>query len=254
MSIDTFSLEASVPWISTIFGQIRAISTLIQPYVKMPLKGVKAINSTQLFSIVTTTLDVSRLFNQNNASAQAASDRWDKGLTIAGKLSEITEGVSNIGFGMADMGIVAANVVAWAPYVMLVAAAVSAVFLVIHGRAISKNVQLLKKDVLTQGDYDELKQCVRMDSRLMECIEKKPVAHSSLLKGRIKSEILSRTLGMLITTVFIAASVIFFIASALNSWGVVGVAVLAIGYTLNLAKMGYDIRVDYVFNREIMAS
>lgn len=259
-------------------GLTRSIKGVAQVFFEMADSVHAGIGGTQFtaallmpFGLYDLACDVAGLFTR--ATLQAKVDSF---LGVIGGISEGADCIANFTEGLASVGAVAGESVAWAGPLGMAAAGLSAIFIAVHAKGIHANRCSLKglkktKNVnnLKQIDPNALISKLTLKKYRFESgagidvdkvIDKINAVKDDLdgdvkvkeiykgLKTRIKEKQACHALGIVITVIGIVASAILF-ATTLTPGCIAGFVLLAGLYILVMAKMGVTLNSDRKFSQ-----
>jgi hypothetical protein len=214
----------------------------------------------------------------NMFTEMALEEKLDNFLGFLGDISENADGVANIAEACVGVGVASAETMIWAGPLGLAAALASSVFLVTHGLALKynedtlaavKSIKIMNPQTgLKKYDFQKLRDMISEPSTAyhleqyiqinaeevcdkLNSVEADPALMKEIYKGlkdRIKKDQFSHSLGVVITLIGIAASVILFV-TGLAPWVIAGCALLCGLYILSFSKMVLDIDASRKFEQ-----
>lgn len=262
----------------TVGGLTRAVKGAVEPFFEMATNVHAGIGGTQFtaavlmpFGLYELACEVADLFKK-----ETLEGKLDSFLNVVGGIGDGADGIVNITEGLVSVGAVSAESAAWAGPLGMAAAAISAIFVVVHAKAIYSNYSALKgiKKSIKKADVpiaDVLIKKLNKESYKYRLEGSSGVDVSKLihkinevknevnveakikkiykgLKTRIKEKQACHALGIVITVIGIVASAILF-ATALTPAVVAAFVLLAGLYVLCMSKIGVGIYSERKFEQ-----
>ena len=269
-----YIFNSNMPFVTSSLGGLsRGIMGVVKPHFEV-LKGLDLfVGGTQFLTIWTLPIDLIGFANRLKGTIFADNKEVgnDNGLDLIGKVIHIADGIGNLTAGLVDVGAVAAQAMSWAGPLALGCSLAGVIFYVINGKSILKNrqfVHLFNKTSVNGPDavlklMKNEKHLYRLErhggvkvskfTKKIKNIQKHSLdnqtkkIHKSYraLKTRLKWKQVSHYCGMLITSIGIVASIVFFISNA-PAFLIAGSSLLVVLYAALIAKMG----IEYFANRQ----
>lgn len=256
----------------SLCGDARAATCIAKKITPIHSRVLRGIAATQFTTILTVPLMFYSFVNNIKAliTGNTREARVDASLGAVADVSDMVDGVSTFGFGLAESAATTNAALAWANPMMLIAAIISVINYVIIGRSLHFNKKLMKEfDKATESNKTAVINFANKHSYKLQThsgidpklftktvakLEKKEDLDKAyeILKTRVKHKNHSLALGILITTVFaIASTVLFFpIGTPLVIFAAV---CLGIGYSTNIGKMFFDLYSARRCNKQLKA-
>lgn len=257
-------------------GLTRSIKGIVEPFFEIAGKVSAGIGGTQFtaalllpFGLYELACEVGGLFKKETIEGKV-----DSVLNVIGGIGDGLDGVASISEGLASVGAVSCEAVAWAGPLGMAAAGISVIFIAVHAKAIHNNRKALKGLKKAKSDLKQIDPYALIakltlkkyrfesgsDIDVEQVINKINLVKDQVnadakvkeiykgLKTRIKEKQACHALGIVITVVGIVAGAILF-ATALTPWAIAAFALLGGLYLLCISKMAVSINSDRKFNQ-----
>lgn len=261
-------------WFGAVGGLARAVASIARPFVKLTETVMRSLAATQFTCIFTLPFDFYQFLSDSRdlAIKKGRQARLDNAVGMLGDLSQVSDGVGTYISALSDVGAISSSVMRWVAPLTLASALASSIFFFISGRGLYYNVKLLRElkkvpctqeallEMVKKHSYHLERQC-GVDTKLfiktisgLKLNEQEIKKAYEALKRRIHRKEFTYALSILITTIGIIASILFFAASALLPVAIAASALLVALSPLAMSKMALEMYANRRFNLLVLSS